>query len=206
MLQICNLSFSYGSKKILKSVSLTQKKGEIVALLGPSGSGKTTLFQLITGLLPIQEGEIQIEGKSPLEARMEMTYLMQKDLLLPWRSALDNLLLLYEVQKKTPEVEKALSLLEEVGLADYAQHFPHELSGGMCQRVALARALLLNRPLLLLDEPFSSIDSMRKKELYLLLERLQKKYSLTILMITHDEHEARRLAQRIYYLEEGNLK
>lgn len=196
MITIKDLHFCFGEKKILNGLSLELKKGEIVSLIGLSGSGKTTLFRLISGLLKPSSGEIAIESA--------LSYMREQDLLLPWRSVLHNLLLLGELGlKKAISREKALAILAKVGLKGYENHLPTELSKGMRQRVALARALLQNHPLLLLDEPFSSVDVVVREELYNLLKTDFK--GKTILLITHDFRDALTLSDRIMILKEGRI-
>jgi NitT/TauT family transport system ATP-binding protein len=217
MLSIQELSFAYGKKKVLEKLSLQVDREEIVAILGASGSGKTTLFQLIAGLLPAGEGSINIRGQNLAEAKNLVSYMMQEDLLLPWRSVIGNVLLLTELsyefrwwenkakKERKEKRSQALKLLHEVGLQGCENYFPHELSGGMRQRTALARALALTRPLLLLDEPFNAIDNVTREELYLLLEQTHRKYGLTIVFITHNFQEAFRLANRVFILNQGRL-
>ncbi|MDN3507303.1 MAG: ATP-binding cassette domain-containing protein [Simkaniaceae bacterium] len=197
MLEIRDLCFGYSDDLIIDHLSMSVSFGEIVALIGESGSGKTTLFQLITGLRTAQHGSIDIDG--------DVSYMMQDDLLLGWRTVLDNIMLADELEKITASKQKALELLGDVGLAGYAKYYPDELSGGMRQRVALARSLMFSRPLLLLDEPFGAIDHTKRQELYLLVRRLQKKYGLTILFITHQIDDAKALADRIFFLESGRV-
>ncbi|MCH9626403.1 MAG: Aliphatic sulfonates import ATP-binding protein SsuB [Chlamydiales bacterium] len=202
MLAIHLLQFAYGEKTILDKLSFSIKKGEIVALIGISGSGKTTLFRLITGLIQPTEGTISLDG--------EATYMRQEDLLLPWRTVLENLLLFTELGKKLPQKKEviraqALALLERVGLEGTAEAYPHTLSGGMRQRVALARSLLQNHPLMLLDEPFASLDVIIREQLYALMREIRDQYSKTIVMVTHDFRDAMALADRILVLSEGKI-
>ena len=196
MLKIKNLSFSFGALSLFESLDLEIEKGESVALLGPSGSGKTTLFHLIAGLLKPTFGEIFVE--------QPLTYMMQEDVLLPWRSALSNLLILDEFEGENREGE-ARSLLQEVGLKGFEKSYPAKLSGGMRQRVSLARALFQKRPFLILDEPFGAIDTERRFELYELIKNLQRKYNLTLLFITHDPRDAENLSTRILNVKNRRL-
>lgn len=209
MLSILDLHFAYPEKQLLKGISFSMHPGEIVALIGMSGSGKTTLFRLITGLLPPLQGEILINGVPRAGSTATLTYMRQEDLLLPWRNCLQNLLLFTELgsktQKKGEAEQKALALLAEVGLEGFGQLFPRELSGGMRQRVSLARALLQNRPLLLLDEPFASLDIIHREQLYSLLRRIRDQDGKTILMVTHDFRDALALADRILVLGVGKI-
>lgn len=209
MLKIHGLSFGFEEKRILKNLSLHVKKGEIVTILGPSGCGKTTLFRLISALLPLQEGKITISGLSTPESAQHISYMMQEDLLIPWRTVLDNVVLLQELGKDKKDLadikSKAVRLLKELGLEGSEYLYPRELSGGMCQRVALARSLLQNRPLLLLDEPFGALDFKTRENLYQLLIDIQQRYNKTILLITHDFNDALALSHRIHILSDGKL-
>jgi len=196
MLTIQNLHFSYGSKKVIQGLSLALAPGEIVSLIGVSGSGKTTLFRLIAGSLKAEQGHINLRPQ-------EVSYMRQEDLLLPWRTVLDNLLLFSELGRKKGERPRleALSLLEQMGLKGCEGMFPETLSGGMRQRLSLARSLLQNRPFLLLDEPFGSLDVLMREELYKLIKEKKK----TTLLVTHDFRDALALSDRILVLVEGKI-
>lgn len=209
MLEVKDIHFSYGTKKILQSLSFSVSQGEIIALIGISGSGKTTLFRLITGLIEPCKGLITIDGKSLAEAASLTTYMRQDDLLLPWRTVMDNLLLFSELGKKKAKnqaiFQEAVLLLKKVGLQGTEDLYPKELSGGMRQRVALARALLQNRPLMLLDEPFASLDVIMREQLYIFLREIRDHYQKTIVMVTHDFRDAVALADRILVLANGQI-
>lgn len=209
MLKISNLCFSYEGKKILQNLSLTLKKGESAALIGASGSGKSTLFKVLTGLLVPQSGSIEIEGHASADKQDLIAYMMQEDLLLPWRSVIRNMTLSAELgATSTPLQElkdEAYILLDSLGLAGCADLFPEELSGGMRQRVSLARALILNRPLLLLDEPFGSLDVVLREQIYAFLRRIQRKAQTAILMVTHDFRDALALADHVFLLRQGRI-
>lgn len=209
MLCIDQVHFSYGSRWILRGISFAINPGEIIALIGISGSGKTTLFRLITGLISPCQGKIVIDNK-PISEKMEaITYMRQEDLLLPWRTVIDNLLLFSELGKtKINNISlktEAYTLLARMGLENTHQLFPKELSGGMRQRVSLARALLQKRPLLLLDEPFASLDVIFREQLYALLREIRDLDSKTMMMVTHDFRDALALADRILVLSEGKI-
>ncbi len=209
MLHVENIHFSYGDKKILNGLSFSVCKGEIVAFIGISGSGKTTLFRLITGLIQPEKGEILIGGKRSPEGAELTTYMHQKDLLLPWRTVLDNLLLCGELGGKKERdptlIKQALELFQQVRLKGHEEAYPHQLSEGMRQRVSLARALLQNRPLLLLDEPFASLDVIIREELYTLLREIRCQYQKTMIMVTHDFRDAMALADRFLVLSKGQI-
>jgi NitT/TauT family transport system ATP-binding protein len=209
MLIINNLSFCYEDQIVVKNLSLDVKKGEITTILGPSGCGKTTLFRLISGLLPSEPGKITVAGQSYPISSQSISFMMQEDLLIPWRTVLDNILLLKELgpekNGKECSIKKALHLLKEVNLEGCENLFPRELSGGMRQRVALARSLLQNRPLLLLDEPFGALDFRTRETMYQLLIEIQKRYNKTILLITHDFNDALALSNNIHVLSDAHL-
>jgi len=207
MLRIQELGFSYGSKSIFENFNLHLKKGEIGTLVGASGAGKTTLFNILTGTTPIQSGSIEIQHQPLLKTSQQTSYMTQEDLLLPWRNVYQNLILLGELGPAPIRVLKAdaMQLLCELGLEGYENAYPHQLSGGMRQRVSLARALLLKRPLLLLDEPFSSLDITLREHLYQLLKKLQQHYSVTVLMATHDFRDAFSLSDKIFLLSNKQI-
>ncbi|MCB1180973.1 MAG: ABC transporter ATP-binding protein [Chlamydiia bacterium] len=208
MLTLDKIDFAYGNHKILDSLSLRIKKGEIVSLIGLSGSGKTTLFRLITGLLQPQKGTILIDGLPLPEGAKYITYMRQEDLLLPWRTVSKNLLLFNELgSKPLASISNQLidTLLTSVGLNGYGNHYPHELSGGQRQRVALSRALLQNRPLFLLDEPFGSLDVVIREQLYSLIKKIQDQKKTTILLVTHDFRDAIALSDRLLVLYDKKI-
>jgi NitT/TauT family transport system ATP-binding protein len=201
MLQIRDLDFFYSKDRlILRNLNIQIPTGQIVALIGSSGSGKTTLFRLIMGLLDPTCGRIEIQGPKP-------TFMQQDDLLLPWRTVKGNLSLAQELGSKPcclPD-EKLTSMLHLVGLAGYENAYPNELSGGQRQRVSLARALLQNRPLLLLDEPFGSLDILIREQLYELLISIRQELNKTIVLVTHDFRDALHMADRIIVLKKGTV-
>lgn len=209
MLHIQDLHFAYGDKTILDGVTFWANPGEIIALIGVSGSGKTTLFRLIAGLISATKGEVRVDGCSTLERIQMTTFMRQEDLLLPWRTVMGNLMLFSELGKKTFQnstlVEQASLVLRAMGLGGYEDVYPQTLSGGMRQRVSLARALLQNRPLMLLDEPFASLDVILREQLYALLRSIRDQYQKTIVMVTHDFRDAVALADRILILGNGKI-
>lgn len=207
MIKVENLTFFYSKLKILDDLNFTIERSEIVALIGVSGSGKTTLFRLMTGIIQPQEGSIFIQNLPLPEGNRWISYMSQEDLLLPWRTVLANVLLVGELGSscKNDLEQRALELLETVGLAGCEKLMPHELSGGMKQRVSLVRALLQDRPLLLLDEPFGPLDVILREELYTLLRRVRNQYGKTILLVTHDFRDAWALADRILILANHHI-
>ncbi len=189
---------SLGGAPVLATLALELAAGRTTALLGPSGSGKSTLIRLAAGLLALPPGgSMRTSDGVPLAGRI--AWMAQSDLLVPWRDALGNVLLGAHLRGTRPDRARALSLLEAVGLtaADAAKP-PASLSGGMRQRVALARTLMEDRPVVLMDEPFSAVDAPTRHRLQDLAARLLA--GRTVLLVTHDPLEALRLADRILVL------
>lgn len=170
-----------------------------MCLVGRSGIGKTTLLRLISGLLAPLEGRVAVAGIVG-HSGPKVALVFQDPALLPWRTALENVLLPVELRATNSGVREALSALDSVGLADHAHKFPNELSGGMKTRVAIARALVVGAPVLLLDEPFGNLDEVTRYETYGILREVQQKKHVTILMVTHNIVEALTLARRALVL------
>jgi ABC-type nitrate/sulfonate/bicarbonate transport system ATPase subunit len=178
-------------------------QGEIVALLGPSGSGKTTLLNMAAGLIAPDAGRVGILGREgTVISWRRIGYMFQDDRLLPWRSAAANVALALEAEAMPASARRtrAEAMLALVGLADFAQSFPHELSGGMRSRVALARSLVTGPEILLMDEPFARLDAPTRAQMHGELLALQARNRLAILFVTHDAEEAVALANRIIVL------
>ncbi|MBT2743074.1 ABC transporter ATP-binding protein [Bacillus sp. ISL-77] len=212
MLSIKDLSYSFqsegNSNPIFDQISLDVKPGEFVSVIGASGSGKSTLFKLISGLLEPDQGDILVNGLKTGKRLGSIGYMPQKDLLLPWRTVLENVLLPLEVikepkQARIPEIREWLS---RFGLAEYEKAYPNELSGGMKQRVAFLRTLMTGKDLLLLDEPFGALDSLTKRNMHSWLLGLWGELQKTVLFITHDLEEAVLLSDRIYLLQDTGIK
>jgi ABC-type nitrate/sulfonate/bicarbonate transport system ATPase subunit len=186
----------------LENLSLYVEKGEFVSIVGPSGCGKTTLFNLISGLEEPDQGQILLDGVDITGKRGHVSYMLQNDLLFPWRTILENSILGMEIQGIPRAIarEKARSLLAEFNLSAYENSFTHVLSGGMRQRAAFLRTMLADKEILLLDEPFGALDAYTKSEMHAWLISVRDKYSPTILFITHDVEEALVLSDRIYVL------
>lgn len=186
----------------LRDVSFKVMPGEFVTIIGASGSGKSTLFNLCVGLLEPDEGSILIDGHSP-ESRLGMLgYMPQRDLLLPWRSVLDNVLLAQDI-KGVPRKESrqtALGMFRRFGLESFEHDYPSTLSGGMRQRAALLRTWLTGCDTLLLDEPFGALDALTRKELQDWLLKVWEESGRTVVFITHDVEEAVYLADRVIVL------
>lgn len=190
------------TEEIIKNVSLTLQEGEIVSLLGVSGGGKTTLFNIIAGLSMPDEGKVYLEGRDITGKPGQVSYMLQKDLLLPYRTIVDNValpLLIQGINKKEAR-EKASGYFEEFGLAGTEQKYPSQLSGGMKQRAALLRTYLFSEKVALLDEPFSALDMLTKHAVHEWYLEVMEKIKLSTLFVTHDIEEAILLSDRIYLL------
>ena len=197
-LRLRNARLAFGGRALFDGLDLDLEAGRTTCLLGPSGVGKSSLLRLIAGLDEAAEGEVADSYGLPLQGRF--SYMAQQDLLLPWASARDNVLLGARLRGDlSPEDRRrADALLEKVGLSEAADLRPAALSGGMRQRVALARTLFEDRPLVLMDEPFSALDAITRFQLQALAAGLLAERS--VLLVTHDPLEALRLGHRILVL------
>jgi NitT/TauT family transport system ATP-binding protein len=176
----------------VEDVSFEVRAGEFCSVLGPSGCGKSTLLMTIAGLYSVSSGLIAVDGEPVTGPLRDVGMVFQRDVLLEWRSVLDNVLLPIEVKRlsKAEYREKALALLELVNLRDYAAAYPEQLSGGMRQRVAICRALIHDPRLLLMDEPFGALDALTREKLNLDLLRLTAETKQTVVFVTHSIEEA----------------
>jgi NitT/TauT family transport system ATP-binding protein len=183
----------------VSSVSFTVPHGQFVAILGPSGCGKSTLLMMVGGLEAVTAGSIAIDGTPMAGPRTSIGIMFQDSTLLPWKSALDNVLFPIRILKRPVNdyFDNAHALLDRVGLHGFAQKKPHELSGGMRQRVAICRALVYDPNVLLMDEPFSALDAITRDEMNELLLDLWQQYTKTALFVTHSIREAVMLADRV---------
>ena len=199
-LEIKNLSYSFGDNHILKDINIYVKENEIVAIVGSSGVGKSTLFNLIAGVLKKQSGEIIIDGSDDYIGKV--AYMLQKDLLFEHKTIINNVILPLIIAKidKKVALEEGRKILKQFNLEKYADKYPKQLSGGMRQRVALIRTYMFKRNIFLLDEAFSALDAITKKELHKWYLNLKNEFNLTTLLITHDIEEAIFLSNRIYIL------
>jgi NitT/TauT family transport system ATP-binding protein len=192
---------SDGSKvHALEDISLAIYRHEFISLIGPSGCGKSTILSLLAGLLEPSAGEIKIFGLKVTEPREDIGIVFQKPTLLPWLKILDNIT--FPVRHRTGRVDadtvaRGRELLEMIGLTEFADKRPHELSGGMQQRVAIARALLQDPDILLMDEPFSALDALTRDEMSLELLRILDRRPKTVVFVTHSIQEALLLSDRI---------
>lgn len=209
LLQVHNLYKSYtddqASLPALDNINLEVNQNQVVCLLGPSGSGKSTLLRIIGGLMHADRGRVLLGDDEITDPHPEVGMVFQKTNLMPWRSVLRNVLLPIEISagRYSPaDEERAIELLNLVGLEGFAHVYPRQLSGGMSQRVVLARTLMQQPRLLLMDEPFSALDSLTRERLNLELLRIQQVQETTILVVTHSINEAVFLADRVLVMSE----
>lgn len=196
------VSKAFGSLEALAPIDLNVDEGETVTLLGPSGCGKTTLLRMIAGLERPTSGEIVVNGMTPVAARRrkQIGFVPQSPALLPWRTVAANARLLLDINRRASPPTPSVSvddLLDEVGLGDFRDAYPHELSGGMRQRVGLVRAFAIDAPILLMDEPFAALDEMTRTDMRHLLGRLREPLGTTVLFVTHSIPEATFLSDRV---------
>jgi NitT/TauT family transport system ATP-binding protein len=210
LIELDKLGMTYqaasGPVEALAGISLSVGGGEFVSLVGPSGCGKSTLLRIVAGLRPATSGTVTVTGRKVVRPIPDIGMVFQAPVLLKWRSILDNVLLPAELAGKDPAAlrGRALELLEMAGLSGFAEKLPRELSGGMQQRAALCRALLLDPPLLLMDEPFGALDAMTRDDMALELLRIwgetgggAKSSRKTVLFVTHSIAEAVFLSDRV---------
>jgi NitT/TauT family transport system ATP-binding protein len=207
-LSISGLKHSFDGALAIDDINCSFAKGSLTAVLGPSGCGKTTLLKCAAGLIRPDFGSICLDGVNPSEARSRgnVGFAFQSPTLLPWRTALQNVLLPLEILRRSDAInmkEQAQQLLNEVGLDEDSSKLSRQLSGGMQQRVGLARALITRPSFLFLDEPFSSLDGMTKDRLNEKLRRLWQEHKLTIVIVTHSIEDAVFLADKIIILTSG---
>ena len=202
-LEARNITYSYDNKvNVIENIQLSVGEGEIVCLLGVSGGGKTTLFNVISGLNRPQQGEILLDGEDITGVPGKISYMLQKDLLLPYRTIEANaaLPLIIRGVKKKEAIAKVNPYFAEFGLEGTQKMYPSELSGGMRQRAALLRTYMASSSVALLDEPFSALDTLTKSEMHRWFLNVMEKIDRSILFITHDIDEAILISDRIYLL------
>ena len=201
-LEVKNVSKSFDSKPVLQDVSIELNQGELVCLLGVSGGGKTTLFNVISGLLKPDQGKVLLDGNDITNQPGRISYMLQKDLLLPYRTMEDNvaLPLLLKGVKKTDARLQVSPMFAQFGLDGTQKKYPAQLSGGMRQRAALLRTYMFSQEVALLDEPFSALDTLTKSAMHRWYLDVMEKIRLSTLFITHDIDEAILLSDRIYLL------
>lgn len=202
LIEVKNVSKSYDKRKIIEDISINLEQGEIISLLGLSGVGKTTLFNIIAGVEAPDEGEILLEGEIITSKPGYISYMLQKDLLIEQKTILNNIILPLIIKgiKKREAIEMAKDYLEMFGLLGYENFYPNSLSGGMRQRAAFLRTYFASEKVVLLDEPFSALDAITKKEMHKWYKEISKKLNLSTIFITHDIDEALELSDRIYLM------
>ena len=202
VLHVNGVSKSFEDGQVIKNISIKLREGEIVSLLGVSGGGKTTLFNIIAGLSVPDEGNVVLDGEDITGKPGNVSYMLQKDLLLPYRTIVDNVALPLVIRgmSKKEAREKAASYFAEFGLSWTEKKYPMQLSGGMKQRAALLRTYLFSEKVALLDEPFSALDMLTKGTVHEWYLDVMEKIRLSTLFITHDIDEAILLSDRIYLL------
>lgn len=201
-LEVKNISKSFDGKPVLQNISIELSQGELVCLLGVSGGGKTTLFNVISGLLPPDDGKVFLNGEDITNEPGHISYMLQKDLLLPYRTIEDNValpLLLKGIKKKEAR-SRVSPMFAQFGLEGTQKKYPAQLSGGMRQRAALLRTYMFSQDVALLDEPFSALDTLTKSAIHKWYLEVMEKIHLSTLFITHDIDEAILLSDRIYLL------
>ncbi len=205
-LEVKNLTQTFNQKntalRVLDGLNFSVDDGQFVALLGPSGCGKSTLFNIVSGLLVPDTGEIYLNDERIYGNTGDFAYMQQKDLLLPWRTVIRNVLIGPEIHDEPLNTAKmeAQQRLAQLGLSGFENSYPMQLSGGMRQRVALVRTLLFRKEILLLDEPFGALDAMTRTVMQSILLDIWSENRQTVLLITHDVEEALLLADKIYVL------
>jgi len=198
-LSLRSVSQSFGETQALASTDLDIGPGEFVSVVGPSGCGKSTMFNIIAGVLAPSAGRVMIDGKDVTGSAGHVGYMLQKDLLLPWRTVIDNIVLSAVLKGGASAAQRAegAMLARRYGLGDFINHYPAALSGGMRQRVALMRTLAMHRDVMLLDEPFGALDSQTRLSMQQWLLSVWTQEKRTIIFVTHDIDEAVFLADRV---------
>ena len=198
-LAVRNLSKWFGALEALRNLNIEVERGGFVSVVGPSGCGKTTFLRIVAGLEPASSGEVQLDGRVVRQPGGDRGFVFQNDSLLPWRTVLANARIGPEVAGRTSSEERkrTLDLLKLVGLEGFEDYYPRQLSGGMRQRVNLARALAIDPDVLLMDEPFSSLDAQTREIMQTELMRIWEQGRKTVLFVTHQIDEAVFLSDRV---------
>lgn len=201
-LVVGHVSVAFDGVQVLDDISLTVPAGHIACLLGPSGCGKTTLFHVVAGLSLPDSGSVELDGRDITGAPGQLAYMLQKDLLLPEKTIVDNvsLPLVLRGVPRAQAREQAIALFDTFGLAGTADRWPSELSGGMRQRAALLRSYLFSQDFMLLDEPFSALDAFTKADMHAWFLDVAERFGTTALVVTHDVDEALELADEIFVM------
>ena len=214
MIEFTNVSKSYRDKLVLRNINMVFQSGQFIAILGSSGCGKTTLLKMVNKLLPMDRGDIKIDGQSVREIpnmklRQEIGYVVQEGGLFPHLTVRENLEIVPQIERMEPEKrqERIFGLLDMVNLEPklYCNSYPCQLSGGQKQRVGVARAFATDSDLILMDEPFSALDPLTREELQDEIVKLQKAYNKTIVFVTHDMDEAIKCADKICFIQNGSV-
>ena len=214
MIEYKHVALRYGEKTVLEDVNLKIKDGEFMVLVGPSGSGKTTMLKMINRLLEPTDGNIYMDDKrikdyNQRDLRLSTGYVLQQIALFPNLTVAENIAIIPEMKgwNKDKIKQNTAELLEMVGLPakEYADRFPSMLSGGEQQRVGIVRAIIGEPRILLMDEPFSALDAISRKQLQVLTKKLHNEFGVTIIFVTHDTDEALLLADRIAVLQNGQI-
>jgi NitT/TauT family transport system ATP-binding protein len=197
--EISGLNKMFGTLEVLKNIDLAVEQGEFISVVGPSGCGKTTFLRMVAGLEPASSGTIRLDGKPLAGPGTNRGFVFQNDSLLPWRTVLSNALIGPELSGSVgpAERQRTLDLLKLVGLGGFERYFPRQLSGGMRQRVNLARALAIDPDVLLMDEPFASLDAQTREIMQTELLRIWEQGRKTVLFVTHQIDEAVFLSDRV---------
>jgi NitT/TauT family transport system ATP-binding protein len=198
-LQVSHLGKTFGDLRALQDINLAVERGEFIALVGPSGCGKTTFLRIVAGLEPASLGEVTLDGRAVRSPGGDRGFVFQSDNLLPWRTVFANAIIGREVAGHVgpAERQRTMELLKLVGLEGFERYHPRQLSGGMRQRVNLARALAIDPEVLLMDEPFSSLDAQTREIMQTELMRIWEDGRKTVLFVTHQIDEAVFLADRV---------
>lgn len=201
-IQAANVSKRFGGLEVLSEVSLAAEPGELVSIIGRSGCGKSTLFHILTGIEAPSTGRVVLGGEDVTGRTGQVGYMPQKDLLMPWKSLLDNTILGLELQgvPRRRARDEARGWFPRFGLEGFERSYPHQLSGGMRQRAAVLRTFLARRDVLLLDEPFGALDALTRADMQEWLLSVWREFDKTILLVTHDVEEAIYLADRVYVM------
>ena len=202
-LECINISKTYGNDAILSSVSLSAHEGEIISVLGMSGSGKSTLLKIVSGLTEPNSGSIIIGGEDCTGKTGKVSFMRQDSLLMPWKTVLDNIILPLTIGgvKKKEAYKRAEQYLEYFGLEACKNLYPSQISGGMAKRVSLLRAYLFSADILLLDEPFSSLDTLTRISVYEWFLTTVRELKMTAVLVTHDINEAVYLSDKVYIIK-----
>ena len=202
ILQVKNVEKAYKDKRIIENISISLRKGEIISLLGLSGVGKTTLFNIISGVESPDKGKVLLKEEDITSKPGHISYMLQKDLLIEQKTILENIISPLRIKgvKKKVAIDKAKEYLEMFGLLGYENSYPNSLSGGMRQRAAFLRTYFASDEVVLLDEPFSALDAITKKEMHKWYKDISKNLNLSTIFITHDIDEALELSDRVYLM------